>query len=432
MLLLRAHNDQTLRQLASSQLQELPFVLREAQARADLFASFGAVVRREEVFAEGWDRRSPQTLRTTGFSFFDRFMGGGEANGEAYVFMAPLGTCKTVLSVMKWVASARQAYTATLADGWDGRKGLSVLVSYEASLNSELQHRALSYAAKIHKDRLQAMGHLGLEALNNDPYNPLPYEHTLFAREISDGMFVPERQRVSQELGWMNSHLVCFDFSGASTENSAFANGGISGLVQRLQATLRAWGDQYYVHSVVIDYLGLMADRYNVTLPPRAQQESHVLYQASVDAAVNTIAKPYDCPVWIMHQLSGEANARLNPTSTMHHTQAKGSKLVGENAAFCFVVGHLTAESMGVLSCTKHRRYKPLPNTVIQVVGEFNNMRGLDNYSIDSRGQIVDRATMNATVGPRAAARTEPVLVDDVDPSGYDGLDHGEVYGMAD
>lgn len=419
LLLLRAHTDDTLRNLSSSQLHELPFVLREAQMRADLFASFDAAAKKEEVFAPGWDRRAPLVVRTTGFPFFDRLMGGGEAGGEAYLFMAPMGTCKTVFAVMKWVESARQAFTETFDPQWNGKKGLSVLVSYEASMSPELQHRSLSYAAKVHKDSLQAMGYMGIDALNSTPEAPLPYEMELFSQEIADGMFVPERQRVERELRWMNSHLVCFDFSGSSAENSVFGLGGVPGILQRLQATMRAWGDEYYLRSVVIDYLGLMADRYNRSLPAKAQLDTHVLYQSAVDAAVNLIAKPYDCPIWIMHQLSGEANSRLSPTSVTHHTQGKGSKMVGENATFCFQVGHLTKESMGVLTCTKRRRYKPMPNPVIQVRGAYNGIVALDNYSVDSRGVIVDRATESAATGARrqsgdagASRETVPAVVD--------------------
>jgi hypothetical protein len=45
-----------------------------------------------------------------------------------------------------------------------------------------------------------------------------------------------------------------------------------------------------------------------------------------------------------------------------------------------------------------------LPGSVIQVDGEFNTVRAMDNYYIDSRGGIIDKSTMIAAGLPTNAA----------------------------
>jgi hypothetical protein len=53
---------------------------------------------------------------------------------------------------------------------------------------------------------------------------------------------------------------------------------------------------------------------------------------------------------------------------------------------------------MGQIACTKHRRFRKVPPSIIRVDGEYNSVVALNNYHIDSRGQIVEKSTM-ATVG---------------------------------
>jgi hypothetical protein len=402
-VLLQAHVESLVQQLPGAEASTVPLFLEEAHNKASMFATIDSGNDQNFLFRDGWDTSAPLLIRTTGFAFLDRFMAGGEAPGEAYLFMAPQGTCKTVFSVMKWAASGRTAYAKTFEPGYDGRLGISVLVTYEASHEPEILHRSLSYAASIHKDRLQAMGTEGLRALSADAERPLPYEESLFSQQIADGMFIPERARIEAELGWMNQHLVCFDFSGSDKRAPHAGHGGIPEIVQRLQSLLRARGPNHYIDTVVVDYLGIMADRHLATLPAKDRPDDHKYFQRLVEIARNKIAKAFGCPVWLTHQLSGVANSSASPTKRLHHTDAKGSKMVGENADFAFVVGNLTNESLGVIDCAKRRRYKQMPRAVIQVKGEFNTIVARDSLSIDTRGRIVDRQTQEATRGPRIA-----------------------------
>lgn len=312
--------------------------------------------------------------------------------------MAPYGTCKTTLGVMLWCTAAKQCFEQTLSEDYDGRKGMSVLVSYEAPLSPEIQHRSVMYAAQINRFSLEKMGSDGLSALSDDPDNPLPYEKKLFAAQIADGVFKPERTRVNECIGWLDEHVHCIDMSGSDRENFPGAGyGGVQEIVNRIKLELRereSDGSEWYVKNVIVDYLGLMVDR-DSTLRKSDPVEDHKAYQAAVAQIVNLVSKPFDCPSWILHQLSGVANATLNPTKVLHHTDAKGSKSFGENLDFCFVIGSLNADSLGQVACTKHRRAAKQAPSVIKVDGEYNLVTSPTNFQIDNKGQIVDKDSMN-------------------------------------
>jgi hypothetical protein len=68
---------------------------------------------------------------------------------------------------------------------------------------------------------------------------------------------------------------------------------------------------------------------------------------------------------------------------------------------FAFVVSNLNSDAMGKIACTKHRRYKRLPPTVIQVSGEYNLVTAPDNFYLDAKGNIVDKSIM-ASAGAMA------------------------------
>jgi hypothetical protein len=378
--------------------KDLPLFLQKTQLELEMLKTMGIKDKQALTFDVDWDKRDPKIIRTTGIGFLDKYLGGGACVGEVYGIMAPYGTCKTTIAVMLWCESAKHCYEEKLENS-EGPHGISVLVTYEAAKAPEILHRALMYAARVNRESLDKMGMEGLASLLDDPENPLDYERKLFKQEIDDGVFKPERSRVESAIVWLNSHTLCLDFSGSDKDYPTAGSNGISEIVQRIKLELRTRGPSYYVRNVIIDYLGLMVDR-DVTLenPKNGRQEDHKSYSTAVARIVREISKPFNCHSVVFHQLSGHANSMLSPTKTLHHTDAKGSKSFGENLDFSFVIGNLTTDSMGQIACTKHRRVRKMPPSIIRVDGEFNSVVGLNNYHIDSRGQIVEKSTMK-TVG---------------------------------
>lgn len=385
--------EQTFR--TETSLDQLPFILRAAQSQIELIQLSSYHAGATLSFPEHWDIKAARTIQSTGIGFLDKYLGGGAAKGEVYGVMAPYGTCKTTLAVMLWCTTAQQAYEQTLMDEWDGRKGLSVLVTYETPLAPEIQRRSVMYAAQVSRYSLDRMAGVGLSMLRDDPENPEAYEKRIFKQAIADGVFRPERKRVEDTIVWLNEHTLCLDFSGSDKRFPTAGNGGINEIIERIKMELRSRNDNYYVKNVIIDYLGLMIDRdLSLKVDKRSIAEDHKTYQQAGERIAKEICKQhFDCHAWVFHQLSGTANAMLSPTKTLHHTDAKGSKSFAENLDHCFVFGNLNNDSMGQIACTKHRHWHRLPPSIIKVDGEFNLVFSPENFHIDSDGKIVDKST---------------------------------------
>ena len=399
-LLLQKHKDNLRESLAAQDENSMAVFLDTAFKTYNDIALTGYSTNKKLTFGDAWDVSSPMLFTTTGIGFMDKYLNGGTVPGEVYGFLAPYGTCKTTIAVMLWCLAAKQAYQEVLINPDEPKKGLSVLISYEAPLSPELQHRAIMYAAQVHRDRLDLMGLSGLESLSDDPDDPQPYEKILFKQQIVDEVFIPEKQRIGNVVSWLNDHTLCLDFSGSDPDFPGAGYGGLNEIMHRIKLELRNRGDNYYIKNVMIDYLGLMVDR-DSTTKGKKEVEDHKAYQAAIARISRELAKPFKCPVWVFHQLSGTANAVLNISKQLHHTDAKGSKSLAENMDFAFVVSNLNSDAMGKIACTKHRRYKRLPPTVIQVSGEYNLVTAPDNFYLDAKGNIVDKSIM-ASAGAMA------------------------------
>lgn len=375
-------------------LEDLPFILQAARSQIEMIQLANYNNEATVTFGPEWDKKAARMTQSTGLGFLDKYLGGGTAVGEAYGVMAPYGTCKTTLAVMLWCTAAQQCYEQTFNENWDGRKGLSVLITYESAMSPDIQRRSLMYACQISRYSLDRMSNVGLSMLGNDPEKPDIYEKKLFKTAIKAGVFKPERQRVEEAIVWLNEHTLCLDFSGADKRYPTAGGGGIAEIVQRIKMELRSRTGDYYVKNVIIDYLGLMVDRDTSIRTDKNKLEDHKTYQQAIEQIVFKLCKPFECHAWVFHQLSGSANAMLSPTKVLHHTDAKGSKSFAENLDFAFVFGNLNNESMGQVACTKYRAFCKLPPTIIKVEGEFNTVYAPDNFHIDNDGKIVDKSTL--------------------------------------
>jgi hypothetical protein len=361
------------------------------------------------TFKDGWDKRAGLPIRATGLSCLDEFMAGGHCEGEVYGILAPYGTCKTTLATMLVCNEAK--YAQQLYDPEKPERiGISVIVSYEAPKQPELHHRFLMYLAQVRRDSLAAMGDDGLEGLGNDPATPLPYEKELFYQHIQDQMFIPEAQRVLQCVDLLNKHCLVLDMTGNDPHHPAAGGGGLGEITRRIRGELSRRGPEYFITSVVIDYVGALVKRALAVSNEDSGELRHHITQVPL-LARNSIAAEFNCPVWLVHQLSGYANSMLKPGSSLHHTDAAESKSFGENLDFAFVIGNLNQDNMGQISCTKHRRARTFPPKVIQVDGMFNCVLSRDDMFVDpSTHVILDKdtaSTAGVVVPPNSVNYTE-------------------------
>jgi len=375
----------------------LPDMLEGWEEKLTTIQSLGFTESSTQTYPPEWDRVAGLALRSTGLSFLDDFLAGGHCPGEVYGILAPYGTCKTTLAAMVCCNEARHAQAVRLETAGAGgyRVGLSVLVSYEAPNSPELQHRFLMYMGQLQRASLAAMDSTGIQSLSGDALNPLQYERQRFAQQISDGMFRTERDRVSEVVSVMNEHSLVLDMTGSDESFRGAGGGGLKEIASRLKAEIshrsRDSIHDYYIENIVIDYVGAMVKRQLAFAGDDSSDLRHRITEAPLMAA-NLLAKPFKCPVWLIHQLSGQANASFKPGARLHHTDSAESKSFAENLDFAFVIGNLNEKNQGQISCTKHRRAASKPARVIEVDGDFNTVFARDDLYIDpSRMTVVDR-----------------------------------------
>ena len=87
----------------------------------------------------------------------------------------------------------------------------------------------------------------------------------------------------------------------------------------------------------------------------------------------NEIAARFSCPTWLLHQLSGKANAG-GLTARRDHTDAAESKSFGENLDLAFVIGPPDMHGLCVLRSTRPRRTGHQKEQIIQIRGEMNTV----------------------------------------------------------
>jgi hypothetical protein len=111
------------------------------------------------------------------------------------------------------------------------------------------------------------------------------------------------------------------------------------------------------------------------------------------------IAVPFNCSVWIMHQLSGEAN-KGTWAKRQTHADAKGTTSFAENLWFCFQLGlpHPKLKAME-FRCGVARRTAVGDPVIVRLDGELGTIR-LAPEIIRQDNNLVLRSELPADYDP--------------------------------
>jgi hypothetical protein len=284
----------------------------------------------ESIFPEGWE---PKTLGLypTGVPFIDKVM-HGQAPGEVYGVLGAYGSGKTTLAVQLVCQTAKTELLAVDS----GAKPLeklrhAFLFHYEAS-RDEICVRLLSHAAQIPQDKIQQWGKYPLSRAGHlDDYEKMRFASQI--EKLGIEKIAGESERLARARLRLQRNVLTADMSGPPGR-PAQGSGHIGEIAIELARNARL-GRKPGI--VVIDYAGVCCDRYLASrnLPYGALR--HLLKQFASECR-RQIAAPFETPVWIMHQLSGEANSRTHATK-QHHTSAADCKSFAENLDFAFNLG---------------------------------------------------------------------------------------------
>jgi hypothetical protein len=362
---------------------DMPMALTKLLQSAEQVSSLDVTVE-EDLFPEDWTQQQKLDMTRTGVAYLDSFLGGGHVRGEIYGILGPYGSCKTTIAAML-IAEAAKIAARIMARDTDDPIPLAFLVSYEERTAS-LRSRLLGYAAQIHRRSIENlkpdMSNLSRRKSMRD------YERRIFREELQAGTKVMgELGRARRAVEYLNQFVIPLDMTGFGNSRGRGA-GYTSEIAKMISAALRKrkkqWGRNVCCGPVVIDYVGAMTKRYMAANEIPTSEMRHYI-SGAVLKAKSDICDVYNAYVWMMHQLSGEANAR-GTVARQDHTDAAEAKNFAENLDFAFCMGRPNGDNMLTMSNTKHRRRPPQEDMVLQIDGNLYQAVSTDGrYVIDHR-----------------------------------------------
>lgn len=377
----------------------LPQMLEGHRTRLDLVESL-TDVEIDVPFPENWDKRKQVKLFSTGVDVLDMFTGGGWRGKEVVLFMGPYGSCKTTV-VMNGIGNMIRTAATLYNEGKSkkNKKGKAmvplIVLIFTESDKDEYRARLMSAMARVRWDRLSAMESLDDLDDSNKPgsTDETKYEKAEFKKDKTAGTpFLSERERVIKAAKLANKHLLMIDCTDSEDSQHQIGKGGITEIANIVRSELRRRKGCYPL-SFWVDHVSALADRM-AEADSSHDDKLHLILKRLPRQAADKLAKPYNAPVMLMHQLSGEANSR-RVTSKFHHSDAAGSKSIGEYVNFAIVTGPTDDEGLCKWECTKHRRTSAHKHRVIRVIGQFNRVIDEPDYVIDfGRGRIVPKQEM--------------------------------------
>lgn len=285
-------------------------------------------------------------LLPSGIPWLDEMMGGGFAKKECYVLLGPTGGGKSFFCNQIMVTGAQ---LQAVIDRQNGKGQYWYYFTYELS-KEQMLPRILQCGARVHINTLRQ----GEIDQLSDASSLKEYEFSEYINPSHIPYRLGEKERIEQFLqsisgknGQSMSEIV--DFSGDE---------GGDGGVDEIAAYLHNCSEEgKHPIGVVIDYAGHCVYRYVESRRMRPETVFSILPNF-VDRVRNLIAVPFDCVVWVVHQLHG--NATKGKQGIIHHTDAFGSRNFGMGADFCFQLSKYCEHTKLLkLHLTKCRRGAP-------------------------------------------------------------------------
>ena len=329
----------------------------------------------------------PETLgkhglgkESTGLTFFDKLFAGGDAPKEVYGVMGPYGSGKTTLAVQLCVEKAKVFQQKAAEEG--AKPKTTHLFFYEASY-AEIVRRLWSYTAKISRETMENFTGENWEIFSTTG-NLKDYEQRLFAVDINahgiENVYGEyERFLIGKEA---LTNVVLHNFSGMDEDNSGLTYG--NGYVEEIAASLRNYcnntGNE--IGAVYVDYV-LIAARNHMNFKNYREERLRHLVGGFPGAVLRQVAGPFDCCVYLMHQLAAASNGR-NFNANFTNADSAESKSFPENLWFNVYLGvRDPASGVMKIGLAKTRRGPGVQPCLIRMDGTIGRFSSADDYVVD-------------------------------------------------
>ena len=291
--------------------------------------------------------------------------------GDVNIILGGTGGGKTMLCT-QMLTAAGKVQRRKVARGGTGK--LCVYFGCEGE-SRDPRIRVMSYAAKILKRRLE----------NMQSYNELSttkkleeYERQHYKYIFGNNAPMGERERLEAEKPWINEYLRLYDFSGSKGADGVSRGfGGVAELRQMLENEQQTSGRE--IGLVIVDWAGMLLRRYIEATGRNVSQQLTAELTTFVDKLHYEIAEPFNCTVFVAHQLRGIVN-RSGPTHIATHADAEYCSMFAANAWFSLVLGTKDEDTNAVtLSYTKTRRGEGKKGLVLWLNGDFAHFEEASN-----------------------------------------------------
>ena len=274
---------------------------------------------------------------TTGFPWLDQDMAGGQVAGECYGMLGFTGCGKTTTICTMAAAQARDAYY-TDPDNPDK----IVIYGYEQPTKDYME-KFWSGAAEIARESvsIESGTYRGLINPSTDPKNPKDYEREIWP---NDAIRLSEVERLDRWCEIGNKTVLLRNFSGVpdywetgelARKRMDIGRGGVAEIKNDLRRLQDHYGSK--IRTVFIDYAGLLCQRQNAAAGEEQWAQYHAL-RILADELRNKVAGPYQCAVWVVHQLR-ISNETRSPLRYPTLADSDGCKSIANNMPYCYALG---------------------------------------------------------------------------------------------
>ena len=338
---------------------------------------------------------STSTKIPTNIEFLDRAMLGGQGPLSVNAILGPTGTGKTTLAAM---VAAEGALLEAERAGNGGEGGRWVFISSDQRV-AEIHLLVMSHAAMIRREVLERATNTNQLSTTTD-LSECERKRIQELRRWGDPP-PGEQERYFKVRRLLDQHLAIFSTLHDTAGGFDQAIDPIVRLVESVAQPGRP------VRGVVIDYVGLVVDKYASDQKIPAIKHSRLISEF-VMACRDRIVVRHQCPMWIVQQLAGAVGGR-SFAAPLDHTDAAGCRNFGVGCDVCFVIGsHEPTSSVFQLRCTKAPDEPPtLDPCLLRIDRDFATVQ-------ETREHRHDIATRRVV-----AASTNIV---DVDPDTLDAL----------
>lgn len=325
------------------------------------------------------------TKYTTGIAFLDEMLCGGYVPTGIYGFLGGYGSGKTMLACQLAVSLAK--LEAEIKDMQPNYQPKLVYLFYYEGLKHEISSRIIANACEISWQSLLTAKQIPLST-TSDQQTWKEYEYQYFGNYIKANLFKAEKERLAL-FERIRNIIKVFDMS-ATPQAPHRGTGYIDEIVSIIEATKQ----NNDIKAVIVDYVGILARRHLAKLEEELNRpllNTHLRHKIGMfpHYVYCQISSKYNCPVFLMHQLSTMANKegfKIDP----HHAWSAEAGNFAENLTAALNLGIKHPEHPIVkFSITKHRFGPHRPMKLLRINEIFCRLEPASKaYRLDQEGDL--------------------------------------------